>query len=258
MAATPNYSCASGTLSGFNCLGALTRTRYEAYGNTAAGRVPTGLGFTGHVNDADTGLVYMQQRYYDPIAGRFQSVDPIATDVDTGKSFNRYEYASSNPYKFVDPDGKQSVMPCLDCAAHQYYNEVLKPWAIATVTTFAGEAAIAAAATQKAGFAAMALLGSLGKAVGPEAAKIPPVTLRGAREIVKEIGEKSAEALPKARAGASPPPSPPPATTPTPTPGAAPGGQTGSNTSGNSGFQGVFNVSGRLDSAKLQKELSGK
>jgi hypothetical protein len=26
----------------------------------------------------------MQQRYYDPIAGRFLSMDPISTDADTG------------------------------------------------------------------------------------------------------------------------------------------------------------------------------
>ena len=109
-AATASYSCASGTLSGFNCTGALTRTRYEAYGNTAAGTVPTGLGFTGHVNDPDTGLVYMQQRYYDPIAGRFLSVDPITTDAGNGKSFNRYEYSRSNPYTFLDRDGRDAVI----------------------------------------------------------------------------------------------------------------------------------------------------
>ena len=67
--------------------------------------MPTGLGFTGHVNDADTGLVYMQQRYYDPIAGRFLSVDPIATDANTGSGFNLYEYANNNPYRYTDPDG---------------------------------------------------------------------------------------------------------------------------------------------------------
>lgn len=27
----------------------------------------------------------MQQRYYDPIAGRFLSVDPVVTDANTGK-----------------------------------------------------------------------------------------------------------------------------------------------------------------------------
>lgn len=86
------------------------RTRYEPYGKTAAGTDPgsngfTGIGFTGHVNDADTGLVYMQQRYYDPVAGRFLSVDPVVTDATTGEMFNRYEYALSNPYRYTDPYG---------------------------------------------------------------------------------------------------------------------------------------------------------
>lgn len=85
------------------------RTRYEAYGNTAAGTVPNGIGFTGHVNDADTGLVYMQQRYYDPIAARFMSLDPVTTDANTGRSFSRYSYVGNNPYGFVDPDGQDQV-----------------------------------------------------------------------------------------------------------------------------------------------------
>jgi RHS repeat-associated protein len=106
-AATAAWTCPNGgTLSGTSCLGAMWRTRYEAYGNTAAGTVPNGIGFTGHVNDADTGLVYMQQRYYDPMAARFLSLDPVTTDANTGKSFNRYEYANNNPYKYTDPDGR--------------------------------------------------------------------------------------------------------------------------------------------------------
>ncbi|MEB0115080.1 RHS repeat-associated core domain-containing protein [Undibacterium sp. RTI2.2] len=84
----------------------LTQTKYEAYGMTVAGSdVPT-IGFTGHVNDADTGLTYMQQRYYDPVAARFLSEDPVLTDANTGSGFNRYVYANNNPYKFVDPDGR--------------------------------------------------------------------------------------------------------------------------------------------------------
>lgn len=85
------------------------RTRYEPYGATvvmAGSTNPTTIGFTGHVNDPDTGLVYMQQRYYDPIAGRFLSVDPVATNSNTARSFNRYAYANNNPFAFVDPDGR--------------------------------------------------------------------------------------------------------------------------------------------------------
>jgi hypothetical protein len=48
----------------------ISRTGYKPYGYTASGATPS-IGFTRHVNDADTGLTYMQQRYYDPVAGRF-------------------------------------------------------------------------------------------------------------------------------------------------------------------------------------------
>jgi len=50
--------------------------------------------------------VYMQQRYDEPLAGRFLSVDPVTTDAKTGDHFNRFLYANNNPYRFVDPDGE--------------------------------------------------------------------------------------------------------------------------------------------------------
>ena len=37
----------------------ISRTRYEPYGAVNQGATPT-IGFTGHVNDADTGLTYMR------------------------------------------------------------------------------------------------------------------------------------------------------------------------------------------------------
>ena len=86
----------------------ISRTRYEPYGGMAGGVTPT-IGFTGHVIDADTGLIYMQQRHYDPVAGRFLSIDPVTTDASTGGSFNRYVYANDNPYKYIDPDGRDAA-----------------------------------------------------------------------------------------------------------------------------------------------------
>lgn len=87
----------------------LTRTKFEPYGLTAAGTKPSKatsvIGFTGHVQDPETDLVYMQQRYYDPIAGRFLSVDPIVTDTKTRNGFGRYAYAENNPLRYTDPDG---------------------------------------------------------------------------------------------------------------------------------------------------------
>ena len=86
-----------------------TRTRYEPYGRVTSEFQPVGGGFTGHVHDSDTALIQMQQRYYDPIAGRFLSVDPVVTDANTGGSFNRYAYVGNNPYGFTDPTGRSRV-----------------------------------------------------------------------------------------------------------------------------------------------------
>ncbi|WP_052630745.1 RHS repeat-associated core domain-containing protein [Pseudoxanthomonas suwonensis] len=80
---------------------------YEPYGYQATPAIQDGPGYTGHLQDMATGLVYMQQRYYDPQIGRFLSVDPVvAYDNDDYRYFNRYAYAFNNPYRFTDPDGR--------------------------------------------------------------------------------------------------------------------------------------------------------
>lgn len=66
-----------------------------------------GLAFTGHVQDQDTGLLYMQARYYDPRIGRFLSQDPVGFVTVNPISFNRYAYGNNNPYKYTDPDGRE-------------------------------------------------------------------------------------------------------------------------------------------------------
>lgn len=79
---------------------------YTPYGSQALGSPPNGPGYTGHVNDPDTGLVYMQARYYDPATGRFLSVDPVAPQPGNGFNFNRYAYVNNNPIRNTDPTGK--------------------------------------------------------------------------------------------------------------------------------------------------------
>jgi RHS repeat-associated protein len=88
--------------------GSIARTAYTPWGETTPS--VDGTGFTGHVMDADTGLTYMQQRYYDPMLGRFLSIDPVAVR-SSGDNFDRYWYANNNPYRFTDPDGRES--PCI-------------------------------------------------------------------------------------------------------------------------------------------------
>jgi RHS repeat-associated protein len=86
----------------------VARYEYEPYGlpRQAIADQP---GYTGHVHDAGSGLVYMQQRYYDPEVGRFLSVDPVGVDTGTGGNFNRYWYGNNNPYRYVDPDGRMAT-----------------------------------------------------------------------------------------------------------------------------------------------------
>ena len=80
--------------------------RYTPYGEPSDSIYVQGPGYTGHVTDAATGLSYMQQRYYDPVIGRFLSVDSVPPKGGTGANFNRYWYAANNPYRFTDPDGR--------------------------------------------------------------------------------------------------------------------------------------------------------
>lgn len=85
-------------------------TEYEPYGAQTNRALTDGPNYTGHVLDASTGLDYMQQRYYDPVVGRFLSVDPVATDTETGKGFGLYEYVANNPYAAIDPDGRDMLV----------------------------------------------------------------------------------------------------------------------------------------------------
>jgi RHS repeat-associated protein len=97
----------------------LSRATYAPYGARLGSSGDDGPGDTGHVEDRVTGLVYAQQRDYDPGIGRFLSVDPVTADGNTGANFNRYKYAENNPYKFTDPDGRTSYLVSrpLDSAA---------------------------------------------------------------------------------------------------------------------------------------------
>jgi len=66
-------------------------------------------GYTGHMEDKDLSLTYMQQRYYDPVVGRFYSNDPFGFTASNPMMFNRYAYANNNPYRYTDPDGRTSI-----------------------------------------------------------------------------------------------------------------------------------------------------
>jgi RHS repeat-associated protein len=67
-------------------------------------------GYTAHEYDSNTALVYMLARHYDPVVGRFLSVDPATPSPDTPASNNRYAYAWNNPYRYTDPNGEDPYL----------------------------------------------------------------------------------------------------------------------------------------------------
>lgn len=87
----------------------VTASDYRPFGTKVLGTPSSGPGYAGHVDEADSGFVYMSARYYDPSVGRFLSVDPNAPTAAQTTSFNRYVYGGNNPSTFVDPDGRQYI-----------------------------------------------------------------------------------------------------------------------------------------------------
>lgn len=65
--------------------------------------------YRGYVYDDDTGLYYLQSRYYDPLTCRFINADVF---VDTGTNVigtNMFAYCDNNPIMFIDIAGSRKV-----------------------------------------------------------------------------------------------------------------------------------------------------
>lgn len=78
--------------------------------NDKAGSFDEKRQYAGSEFDGDTGLNYMNARYYSSGVGRFVSQDPASRD-NPGKflldpqQFNYYAYGRNNPMRFIDPLG---------------------------------------------------------------------------------------------------------------------------------------------------------
>ncbi|MBI2398938.1 MAG: hypothetical protein HYV17_14210 [Xanthomonadales bacterium] len=64
------------------------------------------IGFTGYQKDSATGLYYANARWYDPLVGSFNAMDPAWGAATKPVTFHKYLYANGNPTYFIDPTGK--------------------------------------------------------------------------------------------------------------------------------------------------------
>ena len=88
---------------------------YDAFGNevNSTGTTPNNYLYRGEQWDPDLGLYYLRARYYNPLTGRFLSVDPEA-----GSGQRRYEYAAADPVNGMDPSGDEAIV---EWALLQFY-----------------------------------------------------------------------------------------------------------------------------------------
>ena len=90
---------------------AVTRRYYDPYGNPR-GSVPSSWadnrGFLNQPADATTGLDLLGARQYDPVTGRFLSVDSVFEAGDP-RQMGGYSYAADNPASGSDPEGTMFV-----------------------------------------------------------------------------------------------------------------------------------------------------
>lgn len=68
--------------------------------------------FIGQIFDDESGLSYLNARYYDGNRGRFISQDPLHWDMSQEylvdpQQMNSYSYGRGNPLKYIDPNGKK-------------------------------------------------------------------------------------------------------------------------------------------------------
>jgi RHS repeat-associated protein len=81
---------------------AVAHYTFTPYGTLSAysGTATTPFGFAGQYADAESGLIYMRARYYDPSTAQFISVDPAL-----GMTGQPYAYADDSPVDSYDPSG---------------------------------------------------------------------------------------------------------------------------------------------------------
>jgi RHS repeat-associated protein len=77
---------------------------YEPYGqkNYTWGTMPTAHNYTGQRLDSQSGLLYYNFRWYDPLTGVFVRTD---TKQNNAQGFNPYAYVNDNPETKNDPTG---------------------------------------------------------------------------------------------------------------------------------------------------------
>ena len=80
---------------------------YDAFGNaiTEKETVSNPYRYAGYYQDSESGLYYLQSRYYNPRTARFLTEDTASGKYTDPLSLNKYTYCHNQPVTGYDPDG---------------------------------------------------------------------------------------------------------------------------------------------------------
>ena len=81
--------------------------RYDAFGTLVevTGDADNSITYAGYQYDKESGLYYLNARYYDSTTARFLTEDTYAGKANDPLSLHRYTYCANNPLRYTDPDG---------------------------------------------------------------------------------------------------------------------------------------------------------
>jgi RHS repeat-associated protein len=97
---------------------------YDAFGEIKGqtGTADNPIRYAGYQYDEESGLYYLNARYYDSVTARFITEDSYTGERNDPLSLNLYTYCSNNPIMYIDPSGHKKETSIVDYLKSQGEN----------------------------------------------------------------------------------------------------------------------------------------